>query len=136
MPYLLDMLYVFTPLSLVLLLSQLGLGGRLQVTLLVLLVLASMYPIYALVVALTGLVARRRSGTSSEAVRALPRREAWALWLSSPLVAAYCLVIDLLRKYVTPLFYHQPVDLMLLEPRHCPVPAGDPEQGAIEAVRR
>lgn len=50
MSYLLDMLYLFTPLSLVLLLAQLGVGDRLGATALLLLALASLYPIYALVV--------------------------------------------------------------------------------------
>ncbi|MHB0878741.1 MAG: hypothetical protein ACYC5O_22100, partial [Anaerolineae bacterium] len=54
------------------------------------------------------------------AVRALAGRDAWLFWLSSPPVALYCLLIDMLRKYVTPVFYHRPVDLMLLQPRRCP----------------
>jgi hypothetical protein len=122
-PYLLDVLYLFAPLSLALLVGRLSFGGRLELTTVLLAGLASLYVIYALVVAITSLAARRRSGTGPQAVRALAGREAWMLWLFSPLVALFCLAVDLLRKYVTPLFYHRPIDLMLLQPRPVPVTA-------------
>lgn len=57
------------------------------------------------------------------------------LWLFSPLVAFYCLLIDLLRQYVSPLFYHHPINLMLLEPRHCSVPQTEWKASARAAVR-
>lgn len=135
MPYVLDVLYLFGPLTVALLVSQRGIVGRLELAALLLLVLASLYVIYALVVAITSLAIRRRTGAAEGPVRAISGREAWMLWLFSPLVALFCLVVDLLRKYVTPLFYHRPIDLMLLQPR--PMPAVEPQwQDAVSHVAR
>ena len=132
MPYLLDLTYLLAPLLAVFVAMRLGGGDRLEVAVIALLAMALLYPAYVLAVALGRRAAQRRSSVQSGiAIRAVAGREAWLLWLTFPLVALYCVLIDVLRKYLTPLFYKHPIDLVMLVPRQVPAtwPAGRGQTG-------